>query len=94
MNVETGTETAQFPEKKYINGIFVAGRQKARRMTGTGQDMKNWHDSKRGQDERKRSTDPLVYLAMLELDESGGDGGYVALLVAEGHPARPLHTIF
>ncbi len=24
MNVETGTEAAQFPEKKYINGIFVA----------------------------------------------------------------------
>ncbi len=24
MNVETGTEAAQFPEKEYINGIFVA----------------------------------------------------------------------
>ncbi len=24
MNVENGTETAQFPEKEYINGIFVA----------------------------------------------------------------------
>ncbi len=24
MNVEMGTEAAQFPEKKYINGIFVA----------------------------------------------------------------------
>ncbi len=24
MNVEVGTETAQFPEKEYINGIFVA----------------------------------------------------------------------
>jgi hypothetical protein len=24
MNVEIGTETAQFPEKEYINGIFVA----------------------------------------------------------------------
>jgi hypothetical protein len=24
MNVEIGTEAAQFPEKKYINGIFVA----------------------------------------------------------------------
>jgi hypothetical protein len=24
MNVETGTEAAQFPEKKYINGIVVA----------------------------------------------------------------------
>ncbi len=23
MNVEIGTETAQFPEKEYINGIFV-----------------------------------------------------------------------
>ncbi len=24
MKVEIGTETAQFPEKEYINGIFVA----------------------------------------------------------------------
>jgi hypothetical protein len=24
MNVEIGTEAAQLPEKKYINGIFVA----------------------------------------------------------------------
>jgi hypothetical protein len=24
MNVEIGPEAAQFPEKKYINGIFVA----------------------------------------------------------------------
>jgi hypothetical protein len=24
MNVESGTETAQFPEEEYINGIFVA----------------------------------------------------------------------
>jgi hypothetical protein len=24
MNVEIGTEAAQFPEKKYINGIFDA----------------------------------------------------------------------
>ncbi len=24
MNVEIGTETAQFPEKEYTNGIFVA----------------------------------------------------------------------
>jgi hypothetical protein len=24
MNVEIGIEAAQFPEKKYINGIFVA----------------------------------------------------------------------
>ena len=24
MNVEIGTEAEQFPEKKYINGIFIA----------------------------------------------------------------------
>jgi hypothetical protein len=24
MNVETGTEAAQFPDKEYINGIFLA----------------------------------------------------------------------
>ncbi len=27
MNVETGTEAAQFPEKEYITGIFVAVRK-------------------------------------------------------------------
>jgi hypothetical protein len=26
MNVEIGTEAAQFPEKEYISGIFVAVR--------------------------------------------------------------------
>jgi hypothetical protein len=26
MNVEIGTEAAQFPEKEYINGIFYAVR--------------------------------------------------------------------
>jgi hypothetical protein len=26
MNVEIGAEAAQFPEKEYINGIFVAVR--------------------------------------------------------------------
>jgi hypothetical protein len=26
MNVEIGTEAAQFPEKEYINGIFFAVR--------------------------------------------------------------------
>jgi hypothetical protein len=26
MNVEIGTEVAQFPEKEYINGIFLAVR--------------------------------------------------------------------
>ena len=36
------------------------------------------------------ATHPLVDLAVLELDEPGGDGGYVALLVGEGDPARAL----
>ncbi len=27
MNVEIGTEATQFPEKEYINGIFVAVRK-------------------------------------------------------------------
>ncbi len=27
MNVEIGTEAAQFPEKEYINGIFVKVRR-------------------------------------------------------------------
>jgi hypothetical protein len=26
MNVEIGTEAAQFPEKEYINGFFIAVR--------------------------------------------------------------------
>jgi hypothetical protein len=30
MNVEIGTEAAQFPDKEYINGIFVAVRGKLR----------------------------------------------------------------
>ncbi len=29
MNVEIGTEAAQFPEEEYINGIFVAVRKHA-----------------------------------------------------------------
>jgi hypothetical protein len=29
MNVEIGTQAAQFPEKEYINGIFVAVRYSA-----------------------------------------------------------------
>jgi hypothetical protein len=28
VNVDIGTEAAQFPEKEYINGIFVAVRDK------------------------------------------------------------------
>ncbi len=32
MNVEIGTEAAQFPEKEHINGIFVV---KAHESTGT-----------------------------------------------------------
>jgi hypothetical protein len=28
MNVDIGTEAAQFPEKEYINGIFVAVRSR------------------------------------------------------------------
>jgi hypothetical protein len=28
MNVEIGTESAQFPEKEYVNGIFVAVHKK------------------------------------------------------------------
>jgi hypothetical protein len=27
MNVEIGTEAAEFPEKEYINGIFLAVRK-------------------------------------------------------------------
>ncbi len=35
MNVEIGTEAAQFPEKEYINGIFLAV-QTLRRTEGEG----------------------------------------------------------
>jgi hypothetical protein len=34
MNVEIGTDAAQFPEKEYINGIFLAVQfQKDSRLT-------------------------------------------------------------
>jgi hypothetical protein len=35
MNVEIGTEAVQFPEKEYINGIFLAVRD-TYRNNGTG----------------------------------------------------------
>ncbi len=35
MNVEIRTEAAQFPEKDYINGIFVAMRSNATYSTNT-----------------------------------------------------------
>jgi hypothetical protein len=35
MNVEIGTEAVQFPEKKYINGIFVAVQHKIICYVGT-----------------------------------------------------------
>jgi hypothetical protein len=31
MNVEIGTEAAQFPEEEYINGIFVAVEERIRK---------------------------------------------------------------
>jgi hypothetical protein len=42
MNVEIGTETTQFPEMEYINGIFLAvyGKEEARvpsLKSGSGQ---------------------------------------------------------
>ncbi len=30
MNVEIGTEAEQFPEKEYINGIFIAVQARVR----------------------------------------------------------------
>jgi hypothetical protein len=39
MNVEIGTEAAQFPEKEYINGIFVAvhsSRPLSKKKSGIG----------------------------------------------------------
>ncbi len=32
MNVKIGTEAAQFPEKEYINGIFLAVQERRRWM--------------------------------------------------------------
>jgi hypothetical protein len=34
MNVEIGTEAAQFPEKEYINGIFVAVQLRMNEVQG------------------------------------------------------------
>ena len=39
------------------------------------------------------STHPFVYLSVLQLDEAGADSGDVALLVGEGHAARPLGVL-
>jgi hypothetical protein len=35
MNAEIGTETAQFPEKEYINGIFLAVWDRNRYLLST-----------------------------------------------------------
>ncbi len=34
MNVEIGTEAAQFPEKEYISGIFVAVQAVRKKIAG------------------------------------------------------------
>jgi hypothetical protein len=63
MNMEIGTEAAPIPRKGIHKWTFRcivrfrAGRQKATRITGRGQDVKNWDVSKRVQDE-SRVADP------------------------------------
>ena len=43
MNVEFGTEAAQFPEKENINGIFVAMRSlRAEKLQCTGKSINTW----------------------------------------------------
>jgi hypothetical protein len=44
MNVEIGTEAAQFPEKEYINGIFVAVHNRITRKIDL---IKTNHDMQR-----------------------------------------------
>jgi hypothetical protein len=39
MNVEIGTEAAQFPEKKYINGIFLAVKQSTKYLENSKPSM-------------------------------------------------------
>jgi hypothetical protein len=42
-NVEIGTEAVQFPEKEYINGIFVAVRSmRAEKLQHTGKNINTW----------------------------------------------------
>jgi hypothetical protein len=68
MNVEIGTEAAQFPEKEYINGLFVAVsdfEQDVRRPGGWQVEDMMWRTRMFAREERKWRTDPLVYLAML-----------------------------
>lgn len=36
---------------------------------------------------------PFVNVSVLQLDESGADGGDVALLIGEGHSSRPLRVL-
>ncbi len=56
MDVEIETQAAQFPGKKYINGIFLAVLVKSREMTGSSQILPWWPGSRRGKDDRKQNT--------------------------------------
>lgn len=38
-------------------------------------------------------TNPFVNVIVLQLNESGADGSDVALLIGEGHAARPLGVL-
>jgi hypothetical protein len=42
MNVETGAEAAQFPEKEYINGIAVAVQLRTKRIRKRIKGMMIW----------------------------------------------------
>jgi hypothetical protein len=42
MNVEIGTKAAQFPEKEYINGIFVAVHTLYIGMTAGSLGLEHW----------------------------------------------------
>jgi hypothetical protein len=61
MNVETGTEATQFPEKVYINGIFVAVRKEIHKKS-VQKDIRKKKYAVLSHDFCNSSTDALTFL--------------------------------
>jgi hypothetical protein len=75
MNVEIGTEAAQFPEKEYINGIFIAVHGLFLQRFGTSLFNFNWKIS-------NPSPWPPNILITRNLCKMGGGGDFLIIFVA------------